>query len=587
MFKLGGFYVMKNTRFSVGKKLYLGFASVLVIMGISIAIAIYSMFNMNEKTDKIVDMWLPGVESINNINYLTEHISALEYQYMLRENPEVTKQIEEEIAETLSAINSVMAEYEQTIYLQEDREHFDALKQKWGEYATIHEDLMSYAKDMNVRSEAGETTGTLIVQTIEESALLFEDMMVHLDALVQLNNDNAALASSEADKAFATSTTIMIILLVVANALGLVIAFFVARMITKPLSYVTENLKEVATGNLTMDPLFVKNRDEIGDLAEAFNTMRINLANLIRQLTQTSETVASSAEQLLASSEQTSKATEQITVSIQEVAAGSENQVNSSMNAEHSIREISRGMDVVANSIQTVADVSTTTNKKAEEGNSVVGETVTQMEVVQENVSQIASIIEVLGTRSNEIGNIIDLISQVSEQTNLLALNAAIEAARAGEHGKGFAVVADEVRKLAEESSRSTDKIRELIVHIQDEIRLVTVSMDKGTESVKIGIDKVHETGTAFKEIAEMIAGVTIQAQEVSAVVEEVNASTEDMVQKVGDISTISTQAAGNSQQVAAAAEEQNASMEEIAASANALSNIASELQDHVSKFRV
>ncbi|WP_019155055.1 methyl-accepting chemotaxis protein [Robertmurraya massiliosenegalensis] len=576
-----------NLNLSVSKKLYIGFASVLLIMGILGYVAISSTNNINEKSTEITDVWLPSVESINTINYLTEHLASLEYKYVIEPDEKKLALLVEKMDETFTEIDRVFANYEATITTDEEQQQYDTLVDKWERYQAIHAKFIELGKDMNIVQGTGNVNGIRLLSTIGEADNMFSSIQFTVNELVTYNHDNAIAASNEANKVFNGSLVLIIAFLIGGVVLGLSIAYITSRMISKPLKFVTDNVKEVANGNLTMDPIKVKNKDEIGDLAEAFNEMGTNLANLIRKVTITSETVASSSEQLLASSEQTSKATEQITIAIQEVAAGSDNQVQSAMNGNQSMQEISHGMEQVAGSIQIVSNLSVSTSERAQAGNVVVSETVTQMNTVQDQVAKIADNIQVLGTRSKEIGKIVDLISQVSEQTNLLALNAAIEAARAGEHGKGFAVVADEVRKLAVESNNATDNIRTLISQIQREINEVTLSMEEGKNSVKSGIEKVNETGNSFQEITDMISNISTQAQEVSAIVEEVNASTEDMVQKMSEIATISQQAAGNSQQVAASAEEQNASMEEITASAHTLSGMAQELQENVSKFRV
>lgn len=579
--------LVNELRFTVAKKLYIGFLSVIVFLGILGIVSITKMNAINEKSTEITDNWLPSVKTINNINYLTEHILALEYSYTLEPDDNKLNNIEEKINNTFLSIDKALEEYEGYIILEEEQKNYDELSEKWSKYKELHKSFIEIGSKMDIITGAGNVNGERLIETIDQAEALFSDMQGNLDSLVKINDDSAKKSSEEGDKILETAYAITLIVSVGGLILGLAIAFFVSRVISKPLELVTKNIKEIAQGNLTIEPVSVKNKDEIGELAQSLNEMTGNLGSLIRHVTQTSEALAASSEQLSASSEQTTQATEQITIAIQEVAVGSENQVNRASSAEQSVNEISKGMEQVAHSIQTVSDLSMTTNQKAEAGTVVLSETVEQMGVVQENVAQTATIIKELRERSKEIGTILDLISGIADQTNLLALNAAIEAARAGEHGKGFAVVADEVRKLAEESSRATNNIYIVIQEIQQKINQVSLSMDEGTKSLKSGMSKVYETGKSFNEITEMIEGITSQAQEVSAVVEEVNASTEEIVQMISDIATESIQSSKNTQNIAAAAEEQNASMEEISSSSNALSHMAQELQENVSEFKI
>jgi methyl-accepting chemotaxis protein len=574
-------------KFTVAQKMYTGFFSILIFMGILGGLSSWNMKNLNEKSTEIADSWLPGVESINNINYLTEHILTLEYQFVLKSDNSQLTQLEKEMEQTFSQISQTFDVYERTIFLEEDRKNFDSLKDKWNEYKNIHSAFVEVGREINLTKEVNSAKAEQLLEVISESQRAFGEMQVYVDALVKLNHDGAEQASLEANNLFANGRSQNMTLLIFAVILGMSIAFVTARSITKPLGMLTANVKEVAQGNLTVDPVVIKNKDEMGELAQSFNEMMSHLSHLIRQVSQSSDAVAASSEELLASSEQTSKATEQITIAMQEIAAGSDKQVNSTTQVNETVSEIAKGMEEVAKSIQTVADVSMITNQKAENGNQIAAETMQQMNMVYENVSKTATIINRLGKRSEEIGKIVDLISQVSDQTNLLALNAAIEAARAGEHGRGFAVVADEVRKLAEEARKATSSIHQLIEKIQDEIHEVVESMEEGTTSVKIGMERVDETGNEFKEIVKMIANITSQTQEVSAIVEEVNSSTEEMVHTFTEMASVSAQSAASTEQVASSAEEQNASMEEIASSANSLSSMALELQQATSKFKV
>ncbi|WP_391121034.1 methyl-accepting chemotaxis protein [Psychrobacillus sp. L3] len=574
-------------KFSVGKKLYLGFILILILMGSLGWLSITKMKNINAKSTEIAEKWLPAINAIDDINYRTEHLIALEYRLTLEPDAQQMHKFEEEMNDNIQKINETLGVYEKTIFLDEDRNQFNELQIKWKEYETLHQLFIAIGRNMDIIEGAGSANGKQLIEIIKQSKDISNGMQDDLDKLVKINKDNSVLASQEGDQMYTSGRAQSILLLIIAILAGLSIAYIVSRMITKPLEKITKNVEQVANGNLTVDPVNIKNKDELGDLAKSFNQMNVNLADLIRQVSATSEMVAASSEELLASTEETSKATEQITDAIQEVANGSESQVNHTEQANHVVTDISKGMEQVAGSIETVKDLSVNTNQKAESGNLVVLETVEQMNTVHQQVTRTSQIVNELGKRSNEIGSIVDLISQISAQTNLLALNAAIEAARAGEHGRGFAVVADEVRKLAEQSGEATKSIQELIQQIQNEINHVIQSMNEGTESVNEGIKKVTETGQSFKEIVQMINEITAQTQEVSSIVEEVNVGTEEMVSTFSEIAVISKQSAGNTQHVAASAEEQNAAMEEITASAISLSKLATDLQVSVSKFQI
>jgi methyl-accepting chemotaxis protein len=368
-----------------------------------------------------------------------------------------------------------------------------------------------------------------------------------------------------------------------------IVVFLTTNSIVKPIIGAVALGEIMANGDFIKDvpKKYLQRKDEIGALAQVFEKIIQSMRTMIGQVSLNASQVAATSEELSASAEQTSKATEQISIAIQEVASGSEQQVSHASKSTQVVTEISKGMNEAALSIQSVADLAVTSNQKATVGTKVVNETIEQINVVQQKVRSTADVVNNLGEKSKEIGQIVEIITQIATQTNLLALNAAIEAARAGEHGKGFAVVADEVRKLAEQSGQAAGEISELITKIQLEATNAIQSMNEGNVSVNQGIDMVRQTGETFKDIVKMIEEVSIQSQEVSAIIEQVNASSQNTVEMMEGIAHISEQSAGNSQNVAASAEEQNASMEEISSSAESLSRMASELQETISKFKI
>ncbi|WP_423993655.1 methyl-accepting chemotaxis protein [Mesobacillus sp.] len=391
---------------------------------------------------------------------------------------------------------------------------------------------------------------------------------------------------SEVDQAAQPILYATLMIVVIFIVIGALLSYFIVKSITRPLKDLGDITDRVASGDLTKSYV-VKKYDEIGKLGTSFNNMILALRELIQQVGEKSDLLASSSEQLNASSEQNNHATEQVANSIQEVASGTENQRNMVHQSTEVVKEMSDSIDKIMRNAQEVADTAKDANIVVAEGEQSIQKSVHQMKNINETVADLGKVIHTLGTRSNEISQIVDVISEIAGQTNLLALNAAIEAARAGEHGKGFAVVADEVRKLAEQSAKSTESIRQLIASIQADTNTAVVSMDKGTEEVEKGIEIVDLAGASFRQIQEFVDNVSAQIHEVSASMEEMGQGAKQVVEYVSRIEEITAGVNAESQEVSAATEEQLASMQEIAASAASLSYMAEELQESVRKFKI
>ncbi|KEO82125.1 hypothetical protein EL26_17020 [Tumebacillus flagellatus] len=371
-----------------------------------------------------------------------------------------------------------------------------------------------------------------------------------------------------------------------AVAAALILTFVLIRTILTPIRNVNAQLEEIASGDGDLTKhLRIKNNDEIGDLAGAFNRMVDNLRGLVEQIAISAEQVASSSEELNASADMTKAATEQISGTIVEIAEGADHQVRSVNDCAAEMDQMSSGAQQIASSANHVSQMANRTSEIATAGNDAIRSAVHQMNSIHSTIEELSGVVQKLGKRSEQIGEIIGVITSISAQTNLLALNAAIEAARAGEQGRGFAVVADEVRKLAEQSSASAQEIGELIRAIQDETNLAILSMEKGTQEVATGISVVSEAGASFEQIFESVTEVAQQIQEVSAASQQMSVGTVQVAQQFEMISQVAEGAASGTQNASAVAEEQLAAMEEIATSAATLAKLAEELQRLVGKF--
>lgn len=368
---------------------------------------------------------------------------------------------------------------------------------------------------------------------------------------------------------------------------SIVLFLYMRKIVTKPIIALSKDVDRLAGGDLTIKPAVASSKDEIGILMTSFNKMVGDLRELVSRVRDSSDDVAASAEELLAGAEQTNKATEQIASTMEELSAGTDEQVSGMNTASHLIQQMSEEFTSISAYTKKVTESANETLEKSTTGQESISVVTEQMNSIHEHVDELGEVVKGLGSRSQQIGDIIEVITGIAAQTNLLALNAAIEAARAGEQGRGFAVVADEVRKLAEQSALSAQQISELVQHIQIETEQAVTSMGTVTAEVLQGMNVVHGAGDAFEQIQVSINDVSSQIQEVSASVEELTGSTKTMIQSINTVSKVVEESSAGTQSISAATEEQLASMEEITSSASDLAHMAEDLKTTIGKFQI
>ncbi|WP_166239396.1 methyl-accepting chemotaxis protein [Paenibacillus turpanensis] len=360
------------------------------------------------------------------------------------------------------------------------------------------------------------------------------------------------------------------------------------RRVIRPLLLVNAQMAEIADGegDLTKE-IHIRSKDEAGMLALTFNRMLGSLQLMIRQVDITAKQVAASSEQLHAGAEQTSQATEHIAGAVHEVANGAEQQVRS-------IEESAAAMKRMAEDVIQVTGRSEEVSVNAEEAMKRAGAGVTSLEAMNEHmrfieakISGLSSSIEKLTERSAAIGRIVDVISSISQETNLLALNAAIESARAGEHGLGFAVVAGEVRKLAEQSAKSAREISELISSTQEDTQQVSASMLEAANEIQGGSHYVQQANESFQAIQSSVHKVADQLSDIRTFMKQMTDQTGQVNRSIELIAGTALSAAESSQQASAATQEQLAAMEEVSASSASLADLAGELQRLTARFKV
>ena len=355
----------------------------------------------------------------------------------------------------------------------------------------------------------------------------------------------------------------------------------------KKLVDVSNAMEEVAHGNLAIKDLTITSEDEIGILSRDVNEMKEKLRKLLLNVLESCEKVAASSQELTANAEQTSESINHVAENTVAMAEYASHQSDTVEELQVVVDEMGVKMKELHESAQKMDDVAKTSQEKAVDGKKKVNFAIEQIKTIETQVNKSAEVVDTLGKRSKEIGTIVDTISAIADQTNLLALNAAIEAARAGEHGRGFAVVADEVRKLAEQSAIAAKNISELIKKIQSDTTSAVEEIKLGNASVKEGAESVLATGEAFRIIEEQVYTLNENVQKSIEHIDTVNSTSHSILNAIESVQKNSQKSAEDAQNISAATEEQAATMHEMADSSHQLAILAQELQNEVRKFKV
>ncbi len=373
---------------------------------------------------------------------------------------------------------------------------------------------------------------------------------------------------------------------IIATSVG-VFAFFISKSISRPIKVAAEVTKKISEGNLTVTIPESKAKDEIGILLNSERQMVENLKKVLGEVHTASQSVSSSAQQLSASGAELNSAVQQISTTVDQVSRGSQSQAQRVERSKQTIEELAKSMNHLSSSARDSVEIANQVGMLSEKGTESAKEAGVRMNKIIQVTNDSAQKVKMLADKTNEITTVLETIKEIADQTNLLALNAAIEAARAGEAGRGFAVVADEVRRLAENSARSSDEIDSKLKQIQEHAQDVVSEIESSTDEVNQGkliidssLKSLHEIAINIKNVSETVKSLSDSAQEQLTKVKTVSA---DAV----EIAAVSEENAAATEEASAAVEEQTAQTNEIAAATNHMADLAQQLQTTVSKFKL
>ncbi|MBE7106990.1 MULTISPECIES: methyl-accepting chemotaxis protein [Bacillus] len=568
--------VLKNSKIGTKLNTLMITASIACIL-LSI-IGVISLKKTGEASASMYDerllpiFWIQSLES--NFRYGNSNFMEL----MVTTDEKRNKELANNIDQTRKENDQLLKNFESKISSQEEKQLYKNFQKNFQEFRT----QMKEAQNLAVNNKNEEAYSYYLKNT--EPAM--QNAINSIQELVKYNSSQAEQLQKSNTNSAHTTILMFIIISVIATAIIIGIGYVIKTAIQRPITLLQHDIKQVADGNLVIRTSYQAN-DELGAIVTSFNNMLDNLQHLIEKIQVTTYEVTSSTDSMLQNTKQASKISNEAVLTINEVNKQIEGQVTNIHESSTAMNDLTNGVQSVAESALTVAEVSVATTDRVNNGSKVIKQSITQMNNVHAVVEETSTVIERLIMRTQHIDKALDAITNIAEQTNLLALNAAIEAARAGENGKGFAVVAAEVRDLAEQSKQSAHEINNLIKSIQQDTKDTVQIMRKGHEEAIQGRNAANEADEAFSTIMKDIHKITHQIQEVSATTEEMSAGTEEINASLSVVSETSTRVAKDTNQTVQAIQTQASSITEITNQSMQIKKKIEELEGLISRFKI
>ncbi|KHF37864.1 methyl-accepting chemotaxis protein [Halalkalibacter okhensis] len=557
---------------SIKTKILLSFSFVILLVAVLGTLTFFSINKINQNTEAIVNEQLTLLISEKELQLnMSQRIASLR-GYMIHGEQDIIDEYyrytedSERLQDTILAINNS----EEVQYL---------INRSLGWREIVNSSVITAYHNGNeerairVLNETVQPLGQEIMEGFEEIASARE--------LLIEEQGNAILSIGQ----ILLYTCIAVTLLIVAFGIG--IALVTSQIITTPIKAVMERMNAIANYDLSQKPLQTNLKDEVGQLIFAVNKMGENTKNLISEISVVSGSVSNRSEELSHSASEVKAGSQQTAVTMQELASGSEVQANNTYQLTKLMDSFSTKILDANENGKVINTSSLNVMEMTQEGKRLMGSSIEQMTRIDDIVQNAVRKVQGLDLQSQEISKLVSVIKEIADQTNLLALNAAIEAARAGEHGRGFAVVADEVRKLAEQVSYSVTDITHIVDKIQSESSLVTASLQDGYKEVEQGTNQLTTTGETFALINTAVTDMATSIQTVTDNLASISLNSKNMNATIEEIASVSEQSAAGVEQTSAATQQVSTSMEGVAYSSEQLAELAEKLNTLVRQFKL
>ncbi len=555
---------------SVKNKLYVSFSIVIIA---SFLLGIYNFLSIgktNDDIDQIANNDLPLLMASEKLNSTMSQQTGLVRSFLLYEENKYRDQFDEkkEISTKLG---------ENILQLTNSGQSKDLIDKKSQLEASLTDVFAAY--DAGDKEKAMEIMSSKAEPLENEIDVVLDELQANKEELVNQNGENI-ISNGE------TMLIVTIVVTILIAVLSIAIELITVRIITDPIIKVMNRMKRIANGDLSTEPLETNLRDETGQLIIATNEMQQSTYQLLHKINDVSKTVGTQSEELSQSANEVRSGSEQVATTMQELSSGSDTQANNASELASMMSVFTKKMQETNNNGEIIQQASNEVLEMTNEGSKLMESSTKQMEKIDDIVKDAAHKVSSLDQKSQEISNLVDVIKDIADQTNLLALNAAIEAARAGEHGKGFAVVADEVRKLAEQVSNSVTEITNIVTSIQQNSNTVTESLQGSYREVEQGTGQLKTTQETFNGISLFVSEMGTIIQTVTSNLSEMATNSEQMNSSIQEVAAIAEESAAGVEQTSASTQQTTSSMEELATNSNNLAELAEDLNALVQQFK-
>ncbi|MCE6978127.1 methyl-accepting chemotaxis protein [Pseudomonas frederiksbergensis] len=539
---------MSLRNMNIAPRAFLGFAligSLMLVLGV---FALNQMSKIRGASENIIQTNVPSIKALDEFTQLTLRLRVLSYRLLTNREPDVQQKTMDLFEQRNQQIRTAQTEYEKFISSPEERASYDQYVQLLNQYRQLEDRMKSLSRNNQIEE----------LRTLLNTDLLTNSEAVNnvLNRLMQINNQQATDINQQAADQYASAFNLVVTLLVIATGLTLLFAWLLTNSITKPIANALSAAEEIAEGNLTR-PITVDGEDEAGRLLAAMAKMQDKLRDTLQRISGSATQLASAAEELNSVTD--------------ESARGLTQQNNEIEQAATAVNEMTSAVEEVARNAVSTSEASKNATTSAGDGRDLVQETVSAIERMSADVQSTATLIGDLANESRDIGKVLDVIRGLADQTNLLALNAAIEAARAGEAGRGFAVVADEVRALAHRTQQSTSEIERMIGSIQSGTEHAVDSMRNSTERAESTLNIARGAGMSLDTINSAIVEINERNLVIASAAEEQAQVAREVDRNLVNIRDLSVQSATGANQTSAAS--------------NELSRLALDLNNMVGRF--